>query len=120
MLKWKIHGSRVTYQLESWLHYVLTCGLGPHARPRASVFPSAKWVRFYFPGLVCGLETVCMKYLALCMVQSGSPVSDSFVFLRVILVKTYSDGYLHWPYHGQVTVPGAVRTALLVLVGGVV
>ena len=74
--------------------------LGPHARPRASVFPSAKWVHFYFPGLVCGLktvcrlETVCMKYLALCMVQRGSSVSDSFIFLRVILVNAYWDGYL--------------------------
>ena len=53
-----------------------------------------------FPGLVCGLktvcrlETVCMKYLALCMVQRGSSVSDSFIFLRVILVNAYWDGYL--------------------------
>lgn len=69
----------INWNLGSTIHWL--CELGPCARPLgASVSPSAKWVNFYFPGLLCRWESMCMKYLALCMVQRRSSVIDTCYF----------------------------------------
>lgn len=54
-----------------------TLAVGPWTMCWTSVSPSAKCVNFYLPGLVCRLETMCIKYLALCMVQRRNAVTDS-------------------------------------------
>lgn len=54
-----------------------TLAVGPWTMCWTSVSTSAKCINFYLPGLVCRLETMCMKYLALCMVQRRSAITGS-------------------------------------------